>query len=74
MPLSGDAVARLLERFHALPLVYYSAVDDAVGEALARKRENATFVSKGVGLRALAREITKRLMSRTEATPPRESG
>lgn len=73
MPLGGDTVASLLERFHATPLVYYSAVDDATGEALAKKRHNTTFVSKGVGLRALAREIEKRLLMNVVAAPKPES-
>ena len=74
MPLGGEALARLLERFHATPLIYYSAVDDGVGESLAKKSQNASFVSKGLGLRALAREISKRLLIETESLPPRASG
>ncbi|MDX2051142.1 MAG: response regulator [Polyangiaceae bacterium] len=71
MPFEGDAVARLLDRFHSTPLIYYSAVDDSVGEALARKSKNASFVPKGTGLRALAREIAGRLIAEAEIIPPR---
>jgi DNA-binding response OmpR family regulator len=74
MPLGGDTVAGLLERFHSTPLVFYSSVDEADGEALTRKRQNASFVSKGLGLRVLAREISRRLIVRVEPDRQREPG
>lgn len=51
--LSGDKVASVLSRLCTIPIVFYSAIDDEDGEALAAKHENAHFVSKGSGLRCL---------------------
>jgi DNA-binding NtrC family response regulator len=51
--LGGDKVASVLSRLCTLPIVFYSAVDDEDGEALAAAHENARFVSKGSGLRCL---------------------
>jgi len=51
--LSGDKVATVLSRLCTIPIVFYSAIDDEDGEALAAGHENAHFVSKGSGLRCL---------------------
>jgi DNA-binding response OmpR family regulator len=51
--LGGDKVAVVLSRLCTVPIVFYSAIDDDEGEALAEGHRNATFVSKGAGLRCL---------------------
>lgn len=51
--LGGDKVASVLSRMCSVPIVFYSAIDDDDGEALAEEHENASFVSKGAGLRCL---------------------
>src|SRR5688572_23697072 len=51
--LGGDKVASVLSRLCTIPIVFYSAIDDEDGEALAAELENAHFVSKGSGLRRL---------------------
>jgi DNA-binding response OmpR family regulator len=51
--LGGDKVATVLSRLCSIPIVFYSAIDDEDGEALAAEHENAHFVSKGSGLRCL---------------------
>jgi DNA-binding response OmpR family regulator len=51
--LGGDKVASVLSRLCSIPIVFYSAIDDEDGEALAAGHENAHFVSKGSGLRCL---------------------
>jgi DNA-binding response OmpR family regulator len=57
--LGGDKVASVLSRLCDVPIVFYSAVDDEDGEALALKHPNASFVSKGSGLRCLWQELVK---------------
>jgi DNA-binding response OmpR family regulator len=51
--LGGDKVASVLTRMCNIPIVFYSAIDDEDGEALAAEHEQASFVSKGSGLRSL---------------------
>jgi DNA-binding response OmpR family regulator len=51
--LGGDKVAGVLSRMCSVPIVFYSAIDDEEGEALAEAHANASFVSKGAGLRCL---------------------
>jgi two-component system, OmpR family, KDP operon response regulator KdpE len=51
--LGGDKVASVLSRLCSIPIVFYSAIDEEDGEALAAGHENARFVSKGAGLRCL---------------------
>lgn len=51
--LGGDKVASVLSRMCSVPIVFYSAIDDDEGEQLAEGYENASFVSKGTGLRRL---------------------
>jgi DNA-binding response OmpR family regulator len=51
--LGGDKVASVLTRMCNIPIVFYSAIDDEDGEALAAEHEHASFVSKGSGLRCL---------------------
>jgi DNA-binding response OmpR family regulator len=51
--IGGDKVASVLSRLCTVPIVFYSAVTDEEGEALAAEHKNASFVSKAAGLRCL---------------------
>jgi DNA-binding response OmpR family regulator len=65
--LGGDKVASVLSRLCTVPIVFYSAIDDEDGEALAAQHENARFVSKGSGLRCLWEQLVKITGSNTSA-------
>jgi DNA-binding response OmpR family regulator len=65
--LGGDKVAGVLSRLCSTPIVFYSAVDDEDGEALAAAHENARFVSKGAGLRCLWERLVEITGSSTSA-------
>jgi DNA-binding response OmpR family regulator len=51
--LGGEAVAKTLERFFSMPIVFYSAIDEQEGEELGRRHPGASFVSKARGVRHL---------------------
>jgi DNA-binding response OmpR family regulator len=51
--IGGDKLASVLSRLCTVPIVFYSAVADEEGEALAAEHENSSFVSKAAGLRCL---------------------
>jgi DNA-binding response OmpR family regulator len=65
--LGGDKVASVLSRMCTVPIVFYSAIDDDEGEALAESYENASFVSKGTGLRRLLERLVEITGSNTSA-------
>jgi DNA-binding response OmpR family regulator len=65
--LGGDKVASVLSRLCTLPIVFYSAIDDEDGEALAAAHQNARFVSKGAGLRCLWERLVEITGSGTPA-------
>lgn len=65
--LSGDKVASVLSRMCTVPIVFYSAIDDEEGEALAAGHQNASFVSKGTGLRSLWERLNEITGSSTSA-------
>jgi DNA-binding response OmpR family regulator len=56
--LSGEGVAVTLRRMCDAPIVFYSAVLDADGEALAAQHIGAQFVSKAQGVRILHDALT----------------
>jgi DNA-binding response OmpR family regulator len=68
--LGGDKVAGVLSRLCSIPIVFYSAVDEADGEALAAGHQNACFVSKGAGLRCLWERLVEVTGSSTSAVGP----
>jgi DNA-binding response OmpR family regulator len=55
--LSGDIVAKTLERFYSTPIVFYSAIDEQEGEELGRRHPGASFVSKAKGVRHLGEHL-----------------
>jgi DNA-binding response OmpR family regulator len=65
--LGGDKVASVLSRLCAIPIVFYSAIDDDDGEMLAAGHENARFVSKAAGLRCLFERLIEITGSKTSA-------
>ena len=65
--LGGDKVASVLSRLCDVPIVFYSAVDEEDGEALALEHANARFVSKGAGLRCLWQQLVDITGSSTSA-------
>jgi len=65
--LGGDKVASVLSRMCSVPIVFYSAINDDEGEALAAEHQNASFVSKGTGLRRLAERLAEITGSGTSA-------
>jgi len=65
--LGGDKVASVLSRLCDVPIVFYSAVDEEDGEALALQHDNARFVSKGAGLRCLWQQLVEITGSSTSA-------
>jgi two-component system, OmpR family, KDP operon response regulator KdpE len=68
--LGGDKVASVLSRLCNIPIVFYSAIDDQDGEALAAGHENAHFVSKGSGLRSLWERLVEITGLSTPAVGP----
>jgi hypothetical protein len=50
-----------------VPIVFYSAVDEEDGEALALAHAKARFVSKGAGLRCLWQQLVEITGSSTAA-------
>lgn len=65
--LGGDKVASVLSRMCTVPIVFYSAINDDEGEALAAEHQNASFVSKGTGLRSLWERLAEITGSNTSA-------
>lgn len=65
--LGGGKVASVLSRLCNVPIVFYSAVDEEDGEALALEHANARFVSKGAGLRCLWQQLVEITGSSTSA-------
>jgi DNA-binding response OmpR family regulator len=65
--LDGDKVASVLSRLCSIPIVFYSAIDEEDGEALAAGHENARFVSKGAGIRCLWKRLVEITGSSTSA-------
>jgi DNA-binding response OmpR family regulator len=65
--LGGDKVASVLSRLCEVPIVFYSAVDEEDGEALAMEHKNARFVSKAAGLRCLWQRLVEITGSSTSA-------
>ncbi len=51
--VSGQGVATTLQRMCDVPIVFYSAVADDEGRALAAQHAGTRFVSKALGLRVL---------------------
>jgi two-component system KDP operon response regulator KdpE len=68
--LGGDKIASVLSRLCTIPIVFYSAIDDEDGEALAAGHENAHFVSKGAGLRCLWERLVEITGLSTPAVVP----
>jgi len=68
--LGGDKVASVLSRLCRIPIVFYSAIDDEDGEAIAAGHENAHFVSKGSGLRCLWERLVEITGLNTPAVGP----
>jgi DNA-binding response OmpR family regulator len=69
--LGGDKVASVLSRMCSVPIVFYSAIDDEEGEALAEVHRNASFVPKGAGLRCLWERLVQITGSNTSVTEVR---
>jgi CheY-like chemotaxis protein len=65
--LGGDKVASVLSRMCTVPIVFYSAINDDEGETLAEGHANASFVSKGAGLRCLCERLVAITGSNTSA-------
>lgn len=65
--LGGDKIAGVLSRMCSVPIVFYSAINDDDGEALATEHENASFVSKGAGVRCLWERLVEVTASSTSA-------
>jgi hypothetical protein len=57
--LGGEAVAKTLERFYSMPIVFYSAIDEQEGEELGRRHPGASFVSKARGVRLLGEHLSE---------------
>jgi DNA-binding response OmpR family regulator len=65
--LGGDKVASVLAKLCSIPIVFYSAIDDDDGEALAAGHKNSRFVSKARGLRCLWERLVEITGSSTTA-------
>jgi DNA-binding response OmpR family regulator len=59
--LSGEGVATTLKRMCDLPIVFYSAVVEDEGRAMASQYPGAVFVSKADGVRGLSVEVGRML-------------
>lgn len=57
--LSGSTAASTLLRLYSVPILFYSAVDEEEGQAMAREHRGSVFVSKAHGLRRLHQEMER---------------
>ncbi len=67
--LSGQGVATTLQRMCDVPIVFYSAIADDEGRALAAQHEGTRFVSKALGLRVLQEALVNVLSKRKSGVP-----